>query len=95
LWSAVAGRAPAGAERAGLRPEHLHLRRAGDGIAADVVLAEHLGDVTIVHLKVEGLGELLTAKVGPEHGPVDAGRTVGLAPDASWALAFGADGQLL
>jgi len=95
LWNALAGRAPAGVQRLGLRPEHLHLAAAGQGIAARVALAEHLGDSSIIHLKVEGIDELLTAKVGPEHGRVEAGQAVGLAPDAAWALAFGADGRLV
>ncbi len=94
LWTALAGQAPAGVQRAGLRPEHLHLVPAGQGIAASVALAEHLGDSSIVHLKVDGIGELLTAKVGTEHAQIDAGQQVGLAPDARWALAFGADGRL-
>ena len=95
LWNALAGQAPAGVQRAGLRPEHLHLAPAGQGIAANVVLAEHLGDSSIIHLRVAGIDELLTAKVGTEHRQVDAGQTVGLAPDAAWALAFGADGRLV
>jgi multiple sugar transport system ATP-binding protein len=94
LWNALAGQAAAGVQRAGLRPEHLHLVPAGQGIAASVALAEHLGDSSIVHLKVEGISELLTAKVGTEHAQIDAGQTVGLAPDAKWALGFGADGRL-
>jgi multiple sugar transport system ATP-binding protein len=60
-----------------------------------VVLAEHLGDSSIIHLRVEGLDELLTAKVGTEHSQVAAGQTVGLLPDAAWALGFGADGRLV
>ena len=95
LWNTLAGQAPAGVQQAGLRPEHLHLVPAGQGIAASVALAEHLGDTSIIHLKIDGISELLTAKVGPEHAKVDAGQTVGLAPDASWALAFGADGRLV
>ena len=95
LWNALAGQAPASVQRAGLRPEHLHLAPAGQGIPASVALAEHLGDSSIVHLKVDGISELLTAKVGTESIAVDAGQTVGLAPDAAWALTFGADGRLI
>ena len=95
LWAALAGQAPAGVERVGLRPEHLHLAPAGQGIAASVALAEHLGDSSIIHLRVDGIEELLTAKVGTEHSRVEAGQGVGLAPDAAWALAFGADGRLV
>ena len=93
LWSHLAGQSPASAQRVGLRPEHLHLAASGQGIAASVVLAEHLGDSSIIHLRVDGITDLLTAKVGIEHANVDAGQTVGLAPDAHWALVFGADGR--
>ena len=95
LWDALAAKAPASAQRVGLRPEHLLLGGAGQGIPASVVLAEHLGDSSIIHLRVDGVTELLTAKVGTEHSQLDAGQTLGLRPDASWALVFGADGRLL
>jgi multiple sugar transport system ATP-binding protein len=93
LWGHLAGQAPASAQRVGLRPEHLHLAASGQGMPATVVLAEHLGDSSIIHLRVDGITDLLTAKVGIEHANVEAGQTVGLAPDASWALVFGADGR--
>ncbi|MDE2393939.1 MAG: sn-glycerol-3-phosphate ABC transporter ATP-binding protein UgpC [Burkholderiales bacterium] len=95
LWDALAGAAPASAQRAGLRPEHLHVGPAGAGIAASVVLAEHLGDSSILHLRVEGVAELLHAKVGTEAAEVASGQTLGLVPDASWAMAFDAAGRLL
>ncbi len=95
LWAALAAQAPASARHAGLRPEHLQLTAAGAGIPASVVLAEHLGDSSVIHLRVDGITDLLSAKVGSEHGAIDAGQTVGLRPDAAWALIFGADGRLL
>ena len=95
LWQALAGQAGAGAQRMGLRPEHLHLSADGAGIPATVVLAEHLGDSSIIHLRVEGVTELLNAKVGTEHARCAAGQSVGLLPDAAWALAFDADGKLM
>jgi len=93
LWGHLAGQAPASAQRVGLRPEHLHLAASGQGMPATVVLAEHLGDSSIIHLRVDGITDLLTAKVGIEHAHVEAGQTVVLAPDAHWALVFGADGR--
>ncbi len=95
LWRALTGNAPDGAQRVGLRPEHLHLVPVDQGIPARVVLAEHLGDSSIIHLRVEGIPELLGAKVGTQHNDVEAGQRVGLAPDGSWALVFGADGRLI
>ena len=81
-------------------PDETYLRRvgsmaaAGEGIPAQVELAEHLGDVSILHLRVEGVAELLSAKVGAGHAQTDSGQTVGLVPDAAWALPFGADARL-
>jgi len=94
LWAAIARDAPVQAQRAGLRPEHLHLVAAGQGIPARVALAEHLGDASVIHLRVDGVADLLSAKVGAEHSQLHAGQSVGLAPDASWALAFDAQQQL-
>jgi multiple sugar transport system ATP-binding protein len=54
----------------GVRPEHLRLlgdaapgsSSSGSSIAATVVLVEYLGDVTLVHAKVEGVEGILAAK---------------------------------
>ena len=95
LWDALASQAPASVQHAGLRPEHLHLLPAGQGVDAQVVLAEHLGDASIIHLRVNGIDELLIAKVGTEGSDITAGKIVGLAPNAAWALTFAADGRLV
>ena len=95
LWDALAGQAPANAGRVGLRPEHLQLVPFGQGIPATVVLAEHLGDSSVIHLRVDGVADLFSAKVGTEHSKVDNGQSVGLLPNATWALVFGADGRLI
>ena len=94
LWAALAGDAPAGVRRAGLRPEHLKVVASGQGVPAQVELAEHLGDVSILHLRVDGVTELLSAKVAAGHERVDGGQAVGLQPDPAWTLAFGADARL-
>ncbi len=94
LWDALALAAPATARRAGLRPEHLRLADPGQGVAAQVELAEHLGDSSIIHLRVDGVAELLSAKVGAGHDRLEAGQRVGLVPDAAWALAFDAEQRL-
>ena len=99
LWAALLGpasaAAPAATRRVGLRPEHLQLVAAGQGVPARVVLAEHLGDASILHLQVDGVTELLNAKVGPEHGSIDSGHAVGLQPDPTWTLSFDDAGRLL
>jgi multiple sugar transport system ATP-binding protein len=95
LWDRLAGARSVGAMRIGLRPEHLQLVPAEEGVAAQVVLAEHLGDTSIIHLRVDGVDELLHARLGSERPAVEAGQRVGLWPDAGSALAFGANGQLM
>ena len=94
LWHALAGDS-ATAARAGLRPEHLHVVPGGQGIPATVVLAEHLGDSSILHLAVEGVGGLLNARLGAEDAHLDAGARVGLSVRGNWALRFDAAGKLL
>ena len=93
LWTSVAGTAPADTRRVGIRPEHLQMRAAGQGIPATVVLAEHLGDSSILHLRVNGVADLLNAKVGNEHSACEAGQNVGLVANATGALNFAADGR--
>ena len=95
LWSALAGQEPAACERVGLRPEHLHIAPTGTGVTAKVVLAEHLGDSSIIHLRVEGVAELLCAKVGADLPSVDAGQSVCLVPEVAKALSFNAQGLLI
>lgn len=95
IWRLLAGNAAASVQRVGLRPEHLHIAPKGQGIPASVVLAEHLGDSSILHLRVEGVVELLNAKVGTESNQCDSGDVVGLMPDAAWALSFDAAGRLV
>jgi multiple sugar transport system ATP-binding protein len=94
LWAALAADSPASVRRVGLRPEHLHVVEAGRGVPATVELAEHLGDVSILYLRVGGVEALLSAKVGAAHARIDAGQAVGLQPDRTWALGFGADARL-
>jgi multiple sugar transport system ATP-binding protein len=93
LWDKLAAGAGANVQRVGLRAEHLQVGAAGEGIAATLELAEHLGDTSILHLRVEGLADLLHAKAGPGHTDLATGQTVGLLPDVAWALRFDAAGQ--
>ena len=93
LWDRLTAGVPAVAQRAGLRAEHLRLTAADVGIPATVVLAEHLGDSSILYLRVEGLSELLHAKVGVGHAHLAAGKAVGMLPDTTWALAFDSAGR--
>jgi len=93
LWHALGGDAMVSARHIGVRPEHLQVSSSGAGVAATIALAEHLGDSSILHLRVEGLTELLKAKVGAEHSHYQGGQTVTLQADTSWVLGFDPAGK--
>ena len=79
----------------GIRPEHIHLRPAQQGVPAQVMLVEYLGDSMIVHLKVDGCAELF--KVKQTDTPVDfsTGAMVSMQIDLDCVLDFDAQDQLL
>ncbi len=95
LWTALAAGLPADSVRAGLRPEHLHVGTEGQGVPATLVLAEHLGDSSILHLRVDGVDGLLHAKLGTGATHHTAGTVLGLLPHAAAPLGFDAQGRRL
>ena len=99
LWAQLAAADPQGrAVRIGLRPEHLLVQPPGQGVPARVELAEHLGDVSILHLRVDGVAGLLAARRPAERGAgaglLQAGASVSLQADATGALPFDANARL-
>jgi len=94
LWAAlVVGASPASIVRVGIRPEHLQVVSADQGVPASIVLAEHLGDSSILHLRVDGVEELLHAKIGADSTNHVAGDRVGLTADNRWTIPFDAAGR--
>jgi multiple sugar transport system ATP-binding protein len=94
LWQAISAMSTKRTQRIGIRPEHLSVVPMGQGIDASVVLAEHLGDSSVLHLRVQGVELLLNAKVSGETDRFSAGETVGIALDAAHTLAFDVEGKL-
>ncbi len=96
LWHTLGNAAPAATQKLGIRPEHIQLTHAGQGVAATVVLAEQLGDASIVHMHVDGVQDLLVAKLGSRHDRLSVGLPVALLFDsATTPLAFDQDGCLI
>ena len=95
LWDLLAGAGDSAAAHAGIRPEHLQVLPAGQGVATELVLVEQLGDAAVLHLRAEGLEELLVAKVAAAHGRLVPGATLGVAADPTHALLFDAEGRRL
>ncbi len=81
------------AQTAGIRPEHLQI--AADGVPATLELAEHLGDCSVLHLRVEGLGQALTLKDGEAARGLSRGDRVGLRALPGKALGFDGQGRLI
>jgi multiple sugar transport system ATP-binding protein len=92
LWAA-AGPLAAEVQKIGIRPEHLHLTGNGASVPARVVLAEHLGDASVIHLQIAGLEVLLNVKVAARENRLQIGDMVGVGFDASAALSFAADAR--
>ena len=94
LWSqaAASSHPDPRATQMGLRAEHLGVRPPGAGVPAVVEHAENLGESSILHLRCEGLPELLHARVAT---PCEAGQAVSLALEPGRALWFDAAGQRL
>ncbi len=93
LWVALGGTQWDRAHHIGVRPEHLQVSADGGAVSATIALAEHLGDASILHLRVEGVDELLKAKVSAEHSHYQGGQAVAISADRAWVLAFDTAGQ--
>jgi multiple sugar transport system ATP-binding protein len=95
IWREAAGDQSANAHRIGVRPEHLKVTSIDQGVVADVVLAEHLGDSSVLHLHIAGLEGALNAKVDKHHALTKAGDRVGLIVENQASLAFDSAGKLI
>jgi multiple sugar transport system ATP-binding protein len=75
----------------GVRPEHFDVFDSGDtdgSIAAKVEVAERLGDIVLLYLKVQGVEQTLAVKVPEEGHQWERGATVTLRPREKSALLF-------
>jgi multiple sugar transport system ATP-binding protein len=90
-WSWVRG-SPASAHRLGLRPDRVHVAPAGQGMAAQLVHAEHLGDCSILHARLEDVPTTLVAKTTQTKRGLRAGDKLHLVADPTATLAFDSSG---
>ncbi|WP_350296008.1 ABC transporter ATP-binding protein [Limnohabitans sp. Rim8] len=92
LWQQMGGDSGMGVESLAVRPEHLQVTSTEQGTSAQVVLAEHLGDSVIVHLRLDGSEELLRAKLSADQGHLIPGQMVGIRAHDDHILKFNAQG---
>jgi len=79
----------------GVRPEHLGVARADEGLAARIEVLEHLGDALIVHASLRGSRESVALRLAADHPGLAAGQDIGLVPMAAHALLFDGSGRAL
>jgi multiple sugar transport system ATP-binding protein len=89
----ISGEVPAqyGAPTIGVRPEHLKIAREGDGWPGTILVAEHLGSDTFVHVDAGPAGTLTARHVGEL--ALSVGDRVVLSPHPSRIHRFDADGK--
>jgi len=86
------GQCPPMAHRLGVRPDRFELVSEGNGVAAQLVHAEHLGDYSILHVQLEIPGLRLQVKTAQVRKEVRVGDTLHIRADPHSVLAFDASG---
>jgi multiple sugar transport system ATP-binding protein len=79
--------------RIGVRPEHWHLGQAGVGLQAQLELSEHLGDAVLLHIRLEGMDDLLTLKLSKLPYPISPGAKIWIQPELEHIILFNEQAQ--
>ncbi len=79
--------------RIGVRPEHWHLSEQGVGLKANLELSEHLGDAVLLHVRIEGMEDLLTLKLAKLPYPIIPGSQIWLQPELEHIILFNEQAQ--
>ncbi|MBB5402155.1 ABC transporter ATP-binding protein [Paraburkholderia youngii] len=76
----------------GVRAEHLDIGSLDDGLAARVELVEHLGDVSLLHARLDGMAHAITLKLDKKDAQHAVGARVGIKAASSSVTLFDANG---
>ena len=79
----------------GIRPEHIEVVPAGQGLAAHVEFVEHLGDHQVVHSTLLHNRQRVVAKIPMSTRVDDSAELVGLRLDSRWCRLFSEDGRVV
>jgi multiple sugar transport system ATP-binding protein len=93
LWSALTQHLTREPHTIGIRPEQCKVSHTPNGVQASVTLAEHLGDSSILYLKIEGLQSLFNLKLDANASKVQNGDSLFISAEPQHVLAFDAAGQ--
>jgi multiple sugar transport system ATP-binding protein len=86
------GRSLTGKLTLGVRAEHLGIGATGEGLPARVELVEHLGDVSLLHAHLDGMGQAISLKLDKKDAQHAIGARIGIRLAASAATLFDANG---
>lgn len=93
LWKNLTQNVYSEPKKIGVRAEHWLVSTSGTGIPCELILSEHLGDSSLLHLKVDGIQDLITARLTgnalEERYLWTPGRRLGLEVMPAKGLAFG------
>jgi multiple sugar transport system ATP-binding protein len=76
----------------GARAEHLRIGSLDEGLAARVELVEHLGDVSILHARLDGMAHAIALKLDRKDAQHAVGARVGIKVVSSEVTVFDANG---
>ncbi|CAG4904352.1 ABC transporter ATP-binding protein [Paraburkholderia gardini] len=76
----------------GVRAEHLGIGAPGEGLPARVELVEHLGDVSILHAHLDGVGQAISLKLDKKDAQLPVGARIDVKVASSSVTLFDANG---
>ncbi|TDN57966.1 sn-glycerol-3-phosphate ABC transporter ATP-binding protein UgpC [Paraburkholderia sp. BL10I2N1] len=76
----------------GVRAEHLGISVQAEGLCARVELVEHLGDVSIMHAQLDGVGQAVSIKLDKQDAQHPVGARIGIEVASSAVMLFDAHG---
>ncbi len=79
----------------GIRPEHLTLTRAEEGLAACVDLVEHLGDSLVAYATLRGSTHSIAMRLTTEQDELSTGQIIHVAPMPGRVILFNENGRTI
>jgi multiple sugar transport system ATP-binding protein len=93
LWAMLTQHLATEPQTVGIRPEQCKLTDNSKGVEAMVTLAEHLGDSSILYLKIDGLESLFNVKLDANANKVQNGDKLFIDAEFQHVLAFDSAGH--
>jgi multiple sugar transport system ATP-binding protein len=95
LWALLSPHDDQRVASRGVRPDQLQVSAGDDGVPATLALVEHLGDSAIAHLRVDGIDDMLRARIEPGERMAVQGSRVRLCHSAATSMGFDTEGRRL